>query len=113
VTTAKRTGSVSNIVEAASPSKRRKMNSNENCQMMDDPDIIMSKFSYNFLLKLNFLLLVDVEPMNTNKTNILEDASNVSDIKSSPLTIISNDDIKLDSTPTCTLLIAKRKQPAV
>jgi hypothetical protein len=51
--------------------------------------------------------------MNTNKTNVLEDASNVTDIKSSPLTIISNDDVKLDSTPICTLLIPKRKQPPV
>jgi len=56
---------------------------------------------------------VDIEAMNTNKTNILEDASNVTDIKSSPLTIISNDDVKLDSTPICTLLIPKRKQPPV
>jgi hypothetical protein len=54
-----------------------------------------------------------MEGMNTSKTNILEDASNVSDMKSSPLTIISNDDVKLDSTPTCTLLIPKRKQPPV
>ncbi|CAF3262241.1 unnamed protein product, partial [Rotaria sp. Silwood2] len=93
--TVKRTGSVSNIVEAASPSKRRKMNSNENCSIIDDSDVIMT----------------DIEAMNTSKINVLEDASNVSDIKSSPLTIISNDEIKLDSTPICTLLIPKRKQP--
>ncbi|CAF3647851.1 unnamed protein product [Rotaria sp. Silwood1] len=93
--TVKRTGSVSNIVEAASPSKRRKMNSNENCSIIDDSDVIMT----------------DIEVMNTSKTNVLEDASNVSDIKSSPLTIISNDDVKLDSTPICTLLVPKRKQP--
>ncbi len=51
--------------------------------------------------------------MNTNKINVLEDASNVSDIKSSPLTILSNEDIKPDNPPTCTLLIPKRKQPAI
>jgi len=49
--------------------------------------------------------------MNTNKINILEDASNVTDIKSSPLTIISNDDINPPSTYT--LLIPKRKQPSI
>ncbi|CAF1272106.1 unnamed protein product [Rotaria sordida] len=94
--TVKRTGSISNIVEGASPSKRRKMNSNENCSIIDDSNVIMT----------------DIEGINTNKTSVLEDASNVSDIKSSPLTIISNDDVKLDSTPICTLLIPKRKQPS-
>ncbi|CAF3117740.1 unnamed protein product [Rotaria socialis] len=88
--TVKRAGSASNIVEGASPSKRRKMNSNENCSITDDTDVIMA--------------------MNTNKMNVLEDASNVSDMKSSPLTIISNDEIKIESTPICTLLIPKRKQ---
>jgi hypothetical protein len=48
--------------------------------------------------------------MNNNKTNVLEDASNV---KSSPLTIISNDDVKPDNPPSYTLLIPKRKQPPV
>ncbi len=48
--------------------------------------------------------------MNNNKINILEDSSNVSDIKSSPLTIISNDDV---NPPAYTLLIPKRKQPPV
>jgi len=52
--------------------------------------------------------------MNTNKINILENASNVTDIKSSPLTIISNDDVKSDNPPsTYTLLIPKRKQPSI
>ncbi|UJR15193.1 hypothetical protein I4U23_002153 [Adineta vaga] len=95
--TAKRISSVSILVESASPSKRRKMNSNENCSIMDDTDVVM----------------VDTEAINSNKTNVLEDASNVTEIKSSPLTIISNDDVKLDSTPICTLLIPKRKQPPV
>lgn len=40
---AKRTGSASNIVEGASPSKRRKMNSNENCSTVDDSDVLMRK----------------------------------------------------------------------
>lgn len=47
--------------------------------------------------------------MNTNKINVLEDASNVTDAKSSPLTIISND----DNPPSYTLLIPKRKQPTI
>jgi hypothetical protein len=51
--------------------------------------------------------------MNPNKINVLEDASNVSDIKSSPLTIISNDDVKPDNPPIYTLLIPKRKQPTI
>ena len=55
----------------------------------------------------------DAEAINSNKTNVLEDASNVTDVKSSPLTLISNDEIKIDSTPICTLLIPKRKQPPV
>ncbi|CAF1616653.1 unnamed protein product [Rotaria magnacalcarata] len=93
--TVKRAGSATNIVEGASPSKRRKMNSNENCSITDDTDVIMA----------------DIEAMTTSKMNVLEDASNVSDIKSSPLTIISNDEIKIESTPICTLLIPKRKQP--
>jgi hypothetical protein len=37
--TAKRTS----LVDGASPSKRRKMNSNENCSIIDDSDVIMSK----------------------------------------------------------------------
>ncbi len=44
--TAKRTSSVSIIVDGASPSKRRKMNSNENCALIDDTDVIMSKFNF-------------------------------------------------------------------
>ncbi|CAF0951021.1 unnamed protein product [Adineta steineri] len=95
--TAKRISSVSILVEGASPSKRRKMNSNENCSTIDDTDVVM----------------IDTETMNACKTNVLEDSSNVTDIKSSPLTIISNDEVKLDSTPICTLLIPKRKQPPV
>jgi hypothetical protein len=46
--TAKRTGSASIIVEGASPSKRRKMNSNENCSIIDDSDVIMSKLNHVF-----------------------------------------------------------------
>ncbi|CAF0975144.1 unnamed protein product [Adineta ricciae] len=95
--TAKRISSASILVESASPSKRRKMNSNENCSMIDDTDVVMT----------------DAEAINSNKTNVLEDASNVTDVKSSPLTLISNDEIKIDSTPICTLLIPKRKQPPV
>lgn len=53
----------------------------------------------------------DFETTNTSKINVLEDASNVSDMKPAPLTIISNDEVKIDSTPICTLLIPKRKQP--
>jgi len=41
--TAKRASSVSIIIDGASPSKRRKMNSNENCSIIDDSDVIMSK----------------------------------------------------------------------
>lgn len=93
--TAKRTSSVSITADSASPSKRRKMNSNENCSMTEDTDVIMT----------------DVESINPNKINVLEDASNVSDIKSIPLTIISNEEMKSDTPPTCTLLIPKRKQP--
>jgi hypothetical protein len=51
--------------------------------------------------------------MNKNKINGLENTSNISDIKSSPLTIISNDDIKPDNPSAYTLLIPKRKQPPV
>jgi hypothetical protein len=46
--TAKRTGSASIIVEGASPSKRRKVNSNENCSIVDDSDVIMSKSNLLF-----------------------------------------------------------------
>jgi hypothetical protein len=49
--TAKRTSSVSITVDGASPSKRRKMNSNENCAMIDDSDVIMSKFNFFHLIK--------------------------------------------------------------
>ncbi len=41
--TAKRTSSISITVDVASPSKRRKMNSNENCSIIDDSDVMMSK----------------------------------------------------------------------
>ena len=52
--------------------------------------------------------------MNNNKGNILEDASNISEMKSSPLTILNNDDMKFDNpSGGCTLLIPKRKQPPV
>ena len=109
---AKRTGSVSNIVEGASPSKRRKMNSNENCSMIDDSDAIMSTLNlYYILIKINHTLLADMDIMNTSKMNILGDASSALDIKPTPLTVISNDDGNLDSTSTCTLLVPKRKQP--
>lgn len=58
-------------------------------------------------------LLADVESLN-NKGNILEDASNISEMKSSPLTILNNDDVKFDiPSGGCTLLIPKRKQPPV
>jgi hypothetical protein len=115
-TTAKRTGSASNIVEGASPSKRRKVNSNENCSMIiDDSDVPMRKRNcWINIFSCQVFVLVDVEAMNTNKINILEDTSNVTEMKSSPLMIISNDEIKLDPSPsTCTLLIPKRKQTAV
>lgn len=48
--TVKRTGSASNIIDGASPSKRRKMNSNENRSIVEDSDVIMSEFHFIFEL---------------------------------------------------------------
>lgn len=96
---AKRTGSASNIVEGASPSKRRKMNSNENCSTVDDSDVLM----------------LDLEALNSSKGNVLEDTSNVTEMKSaSPIVSHYTEELKIDnSSSVCTVLVPKRKQAPV
>lgn len=107
-TTAKRTGSASNIVEGASPSKRRKMNLNENCSIvMDECDVQMSEClapSQRPVVQVVRLSSADVESFSSSKSNNVLD-----EVKATtPLTVISN-----EPTSGCTLLVPKRKSTAI